>query len=277
MSATDPPQYPNAPLAIVAFEVRFPEWAEVAGQQMRARLRAALRDLLPLVENITQQQVSVSLGAPLPASVERRLLPRFVTRDRTTALVVDENLLVVETTRYAGFASFRPIIETAVTALAELGPPDAVSRVGLRYIDEVRIPSVTESPGDWRGYIDDHLLATVDPDFLAGRVTPQGWQGLVQYGIGKDSALVLRYGPGDGYAVEPRGPTRRKEPPRPGPFFLLDWDSSWSPSDEVPEFDPAAILVICDQLHGPVRAMFTAACTQKLREEVFNMDRRDGV
>ena len=268
------PIYPNAPLAMVAVEVRFPEQPDGVGRRARDAIRAAVRESLPLVENITQEEIQVALGAPIPASVQRRTFPRFVTRDRTTALVVNESTMILETTQYSGYAGFRPLIETVLDAVARTTQPDGVLRVGLRYIDEIRVPSIKNLPGDWSGYIDSHLLAAVDPAFLPSELTPRTWQGLVQYSTGPDCTLTLRYGPGEGYAIDPRGATRRKDPPAPGPFFLLDSDSFWSANAEVPEFSAPRIAAIFDQLHAPVRELFKVAVTDGLRDEVFSQ-RRD--
>ena len=189
------PIYPNAPLAMVAVEVRFPEQPDGVGRRARDAIRAAVRESLPLVENITQEEIQVALGAPIPASVQRRTFPRFVTRDRTTTLVVNETTMILETTQYSGYAGFRPLIETVLDAVARTTQPDGVLRVGLRYIDEIRVPSIKNLPGDWSGYIDSHLLAAVDPAFLPSELTPRTWQGLVQYSTGPDCTLTFRIRP----------------------------------------------------------------------------------
>lgn len=271
------PSYPNAPLAVVALEVRYPEEPEGVSRRAQSLIRSALKAELPLVENVTHDQVEVALGAPIPPSVQRRTFPRFVTRDRMTALAVSDAAMVLETTHYDGYSRFRPLVESVVNAVAAAAHPEGVLRVGLRYIDEIRIPSIVKLPGDWDGFIDSHLLAAVDSEFLPVALTLRIWQGLVQYSSGPESTLTLRYGPRDGYAIDPRGPTRRKDPPPPGPFFLLDSDSSWVPGDDVPEFNPEQILEICDRLHAPVRALFRAAVTDKLRDEVFSVAREQRV
>jgi uncharacterized protein (TIGR04255 family) len=178
---------------------------------------------------------------------------------------------VLETTVYEGYENFRALIEGAVTAVEAAVRPDGILRVGMRYIDEIRVPSITELPGDWSGYIDSHFLATVDPALLAEtKLTPELWQGFVRYSTGVDSFLQVRYGPMDGYAVNPAGPTRRPNAPPPGPFFLLDSDSFWEPRDEVPEFSVQAVLDACDRLHPPTRSIFNAVSEPKLEEEVYS-------
>jgi uncharacterized protein (TIGR04255 family) len=183
------------------------------------------------------------------------------------AVVVQDATAVLETTVYEGYEKFRPIVELVVQTISDLLNPDGVNRVGLRYIDEIRIPSIDNSPGDWEGFIDPHLLAAVEPNFLPEGVTAQMWQGIVTYSTGDSQSLTLRYGPGNGYAVNPQADgAKRHNPVPPGPFFLLDSDSAWTASESVPEFSTATVMSIVDDLHRPVSAMFRAACTDRLRE-----------
>jgi uncharacterized protein (TIGR04255 family) len=263
---------PNAPLAITAMEVRYPELEPGAEKTFRSVVREGVRDVLPLMENVSEDTVQISPTGP---PVTRRLtFPRFVTRDRTTALAINPTVTVLETTDYNGFQAFTHLIAHSMTALEAAFTPDGITRVGLRYIDEIRVPSVKDLPGDWHGYIDEHLLATVAPDFLEKTgLEPQAWQGLVQYSTGPDQNLQLRYGPQDGYAVDPNGPTRRKRRVAPGPFFLLDSDSFWQPSEEVPPFSADFIVDLCKRLHEPLEHIFRVVSTDRLWKEVYENER----
>ena len=267
----DTPPFPNPPLVLTVLEIRYPEIAGGLGDDKPMVLKAALSEHLPLMESQTEEQFAVAIGAPVPASVQRRIFPRFSTRDRTTALLVKQDALVLETTTYAGWEEhFRPLVSEVVNALGRVSRPDGVLRVGLRYIDEIRIPGIESAPGDWRGYIDEHLLAGAAPDFIPTHMQPSVWQGVAQYQTVTGSTLAVRYGPQEGYAVDPQNATRRQCPPHPGLFFLLDSDSYWLSDEEVPEFRADWILDCCDQLHAPAREFFKIAVTDKLRDEVFN-------
>ena len=185
--------------------------------------------------------------------------------------------MVLETTDYRGWEKhFSPLVGEVVSALERVCRPDGVLRIGLRYIDEIRVPGIDTAPGDWRGYIDEHLLAAADPDFIPANLQPSVWQEIVQYRSTAGATLTVRYGPQEEYAVDPRGPTRRKDPPRAGLFFLLDSDSCWLSDEEVPEFETDWILECFDLLHEPVREFFKIAVTDKLRDEVFNQPRGNG-
>lgn len=267
--------FPNPPLALTVLEIRYPDLPEGIGRRAQQQMKHALRDRLPLIEYMSEDQVEVAIGAPMPASVQRRSFPRFTTRDRTTALVVKQGALILETTTYQGWEDFRLAIEDVIRALEDVNRPDGILRIGLRYLDEIRVPSITEVPGDWDGYIDSHLLAAASRDFMPQSLQPASWQGLVQYKTTSDSTLKVRYGPKSGHAVNPAGPTRRRNSPKPGPFFLLDSDSFWVADEEVPEFETKTILELCDSLHAPTREFFRVAVTEKLRSEVFEREDYD--
>lgn len=144
---------------------------------------------------------------------------------------------MVETRDYCGWEnSFSPIIADVLEAVEQTCPPDGVLRVGLRYVDEIRVPGVESIPGDWSGYIAEQLPAASDSGFIPASLRPSAWQGLVQYQVENGLTLTVRYGPLEGYAVDPSSPTRRQTTERSGPFFLLDSDSFWQSEDTVPEF-----------------------------------------
>lgn len=254
---------PNAPLVLAALEVKYPELTPTQAHTARPAVRDAVRGALPLTENINENIFAIGPDGPMPT--QTRTFPRFTTRDRTTALAITSQAAVLETTDYDGFSAFHSLIRLVMKAIEDAVQPDGIVRIGMRYIDEIRVPTVTELPGDWSGYIDHHLLAAVSPDFLAKtELQPKAWQGLVQYATGPDQVLQVRYGPQEGYAVDPKGPTRRKNPSRPGPFFLLDSDSWWEPSDEVPAFTAAMVSDVCTRLHPPLRHIFAVVSQERL-------------
>lgn len=260
------PVFPNAPLALVALEVRYPELVDpinVPG------LRRAVRDLLPIPGNTSHD--TITFGGPAPV-VERQVFPRLMSRDRSSALVVTNEALVLETTTYDGYEEYRKLIERVVTAVADVAQPDGVQRVGMRFIDEIRVPGVDEPPGDWTDWIVEGLLVPLGPELQVGPESfkPRNWQGTAVYDAGSGYAVKMKYGPQVGFAVPPQGPTRRRDAPKGGGlFFLLDSDGAWTPRDEVPEFQAETILKACDTIHEPLSMLFKEVGTERLVNEVF--------
>jgi len=270
--------YPNAPLALVAVEVRFPEAPSERALPMP--LQRSFRDLLGeawVIESRKVQQVEFALGpgGPGAQAVQQTVVPRFTLRDRTLAVALTDSSLTVETTNYRHYLDFRAVLERVFAAAAELLQPDGVARVGMRYIDEIRVAGIVEDcPADWREWLDPSLLPPKLDEMVSEEYQPAAWDGAVRYVIGPDRSLVLRYGARQGYAVQPRGSLNRPSAPPPGPFFLLDFDSFWEPLD-IPEFDPAGLIETCDVLRTPVRSLFDLVISDKLRRDVFMKEPTD--
>jgi uncharacterized protein (TIGR04255 family) len=270
--------YPSAPLALVAVEVRFPEAA--AERPLPMPLQRSFRDLLGtdwVIESQRVQQLDAfGPGGAGHQSVQQIVVPRFTLRDRTLAVAVTEGSLTVETTSYRHYGEFRGVLQRAFDAAERLLAPDGVARMGMRYIDEIRVPDVSEGHLErWRGWLDATLLPPQMDAMVADQYLPAAWDGAVRYATGPQRSLVLRYGARQGYAVQPRGNLSRPSLPSPGPFFVLDFDSFWEPLD-IPAFESQELTRTCDELRAPVRALFDLLVTDRLRTEVFMRDRDDG-
>lgn len=268
--------YPHAPLEFVAFEVRYPLAPALVQESMLPQLQKAFYEWLPLVEPLATVEAEVQslMGAvsTVPIQGPPSFGIRFLSRDRHSSVSVTRNKLTLETTTYPGYVEFRASISRALEALERLDAAiPGVSRIGLRYIDEIRVGRKIAKPTDWNGYIDARL---VGPLTMANEsVTAELYQGLVQFNLGDGRHAVMRFGAMQGQAVG-NAPLRRRSRPESGPFFLIDVDGFWSSGDAVPEFSLARVLETCDALHDPVHSLFEASLTDRLRREVLRSTRR---
>lgn len=259
--------YPNAPLVLFAAEIRHSEGPPLTSGE-EAALKRALRPEFPISKSLVVTSFSATVGGP--SQMAQRTFPRMMSRDRSTSITFRDAAVVVETTSYVHFEALVAIIDRATSTRQEIAPIDGLERVGIRYIDEVRVPDVGDSLRDWQEWVHPSLLgATVLSGELGLEAGP--WQGVAVF-VPKDGpsgqGVVLRYGPADGYAVDPSGDLRRPTPPS-GPFFLIDIDSYWTPEAQVPAFETAQIHETLMLLHGPVRALFESLITKRLRKEVL--------
>lgn len=253
----------NAPLALVVLEARFPP----VGGPLRPPVFRAIRDAVSpnwVIEGAKHQIVQFGLGAGgvVAPSVQTEDVSRITTRDRTSTVTVRAESVTVETTRYSGYESFRELLGTTLGSVQHVLQPDGVVRLGMRYVNEVRVPD-GPSPNRWIGWITNSLLAPA----VTG-LEPSTWASAVQYNLDGGRILALRYGPTDGPVVDPSGPVRRVPPPAPGPVFLLDFDSYWQPFD-IPAFAADTLLTTCDLLRDPVRRLLDGLVTDRLVNEVF--------
>lgn len=271
--------YPNAPLKLVAAEVRYPLSPRLAKLEPDALLER-LGDLVPLAEE-DQPLMQVMVG---PAGVEppastplgsRRL--RLLSKARHLAVTITGTNTIIETTTYERFEVFQEVVGRVFDALEKLGPPVGIERLGLRYIDEIRVAEVSESPGDWQEYVDSSLLAATDAS--AGALAdmgqhPEVWQGLIQFSGREGRGLHLRYGAGLGTVVNPNGPLRFPGGTDERPAFIIDLDSFWGPA-ELSDFSVPSLVKECEGLHEPLSRLFERIITDRLRNEVLRTGKED--
>lgn len=261
--------YPNAPIVLAALEVRHPA-VEPLSQPDQNRMKRLLVDYVPILREATVMnlQATVGVGAG-PPEVTTVAVPKFFSRDRTTAVTFRADAFVIETTKYGRYERIREVAAAALDARQEVAPVDGVERLGLRYIDEIRVPGMESAGGPWDVWVASALTGSTHVGEEIGLPALQ-WQGTTVFNNGPERTMVLRYGPRDGYAVDPAGDLKRSAPP-PGPFFLIDIDSFWEP-ENVPEMERDHLLRTSDALHAPVRRLFEALITEKLRKEVLRLN-----
>lgn len=261
--------YPNAPIVLMVVEVRHAACEPLERAQV-TQLSTLVRDEFPLPGEINELSVELQAipGAPPTQYQKVATFPRWTTRNRRTALTVRQNSLTIETTQYGSYERVRALLKLALQARIAVDPPPGVERIGLRYIDEIRVPAESEdgrpSWGDW---VDPTLLGPVDIGPKLSLV-PTAGEGVIVFSNTDNRALVLRYGAQEDLAVQSTPDLRRPMPP-PGPLFKFDIDSYWQSGDEIPEFTTDYILAQSDDLHRPVRGVFESLISDRLREEVL--------
>jgi uncharacterized protein (TIGR04255 family) len=255
--------YPNAPVVLVALEVRHPTADPLTPTESRA-IKKLLSDQLPIERPGQQMNVQIMPGAASPATTTTEHFPRYINRETTLSVSIRKEAITIEASRYPGWEEFRALALSALDARMEIAPIAGVERVGIRYVDEIRIPDNGEV--DWADWIHLSLLG---PNSSIIDLPINQWQGVGIYGSQPGNMLVLRYGPREGFAVDPSSDLRRVKPTDGGPFFLMDVDSFWTPDGAIPEYDRDLLLATCNDLHMPVRALFEGLITDRLRDEVL--------
>ncbi len=252
--------YPSAPLAMVVFELRIPHTLSLAGRPAQTEVWEALKQRVPITQ--PEPAVQVTLGAPGMMQTQQGPL-RMLDRGRTLSVVVGAEVVVVESTGYRCFEEFREFLASVLTAL----PSEQIAgfgRIGLRYINEIRVPGVT-LPREWESFIAPALLAGTQLA-PAGLVAQVG-RAEVEY-FGENGARVtMRYGPASGRLVNAEGPMRTRTLEN-GPLFFVDLDSYWEnpPDCDLPEFSSDAILAQTTRLREPIHELFEAAITGGARD-----------
>jgi len=253
--------YPSAPVVVATVEVRHPETPSLT-QTERKKVKQALSRWAPIQRSSKQLIVTSVIGAAGAGDQAFEEFPKYFSRDSMLAISFRKEAVVIEATRYDGWLDFKQIIEAAVQARTEIGVPDAVERVGVRYLNEIRPEDGTSV--DWTEWLNTAVLGPIELGESVGLEAKQ-WQGQAVYGPEDGRSLVLRYAPGEGQAVE-TGQELVRSKFTPGPFMWIDIDSFWLHEVTLPEFDTEVILGKCVDLHTPLRTLFEKLITPKLRE-----------
>ncbi|OBF87839.1 TIGR04255 family protein [Mycobacterium sp. 852002-51163_SCH5372311] len=254
---------PTAPIALVTMEIRHPVTDSLT-ESSRSEVKRLLVDQLP----IERQAQDVSWGVAAPGSAPQPTAERFiryVNRDNTVAASLRGQAIVVETTAYNSFETFLETVMRVVDARAQVSSIVGMERIGLRYVLEIRIPPSDDGRIAWGNWINASLLG---PQAIApvGMLLTE-WQGAAVFRDPQpNKAVIVRYGPGVGQALDPNYHLRRATHVQPGPYFHIDIDSFWTPVGAIPEFNRDALIAILQDLYVPARSAFHEMITGRLKD-----------
>lgn len=259
--------YPNAPIRLVAFEIRHPFSLRSSRDDAIESFQSGVEGF-PILE--VEDAAQINLG-PLKSKSER--IHRLLTRDRRTSITLKPTSMAIESSRYDGYKIFRATISAVLERLREDFQIRGVERLGLRYWDEIRVDGNINEPSDWEDYIASELLyplkvSGTEP-FAEVAAEPSTYQSQIEFRISENHKIRFILGAfPSGRVVHGDGPLTVDPVNTSQPYFLLDIDSFWQ-TDQFEDFDEESILAHCDQLHGPVRRLFEASITEQLRNQVL--------
>ncbi|MEV4040863.1 TIGR04255 family protein [Streptomyces umbrinus] len=253
--------YKHAPLALVTAEVRFPYSPRLRHEDTLDRIQLALEELLPVRRTEKRFTVEISAGKDSKASTFN--VQRFLDRTHTLSLVTSPEAFTVETTRYGEFDSFLTFMTKVSEVLIQEKAIPAIDRIGLRFIDEIRVPESIENAAQWVDWVNPGLLPSIE--------TPPGplktSQGIALFDLGDSAQLQFQFAAVNGAPAVSNAFLRRQSDPEPGPFFVLDLDSFWQAAtpEESKDFTIDFLRSTLSRLHAPMGQVFQSALTDRLR------------
>lgn len=250
--------FANAPLAYVACEARFPLAPSLTGEESLASFVAAFADTLPIPE------VSTFLPSPeMGAGDGPEKQIRFLDKAKTASVAVTRRSVSVEATHYDGWDCFKPSVLRAIEAVASVAPIVGVERVGLRYINEIRVPDPVLDVSGWTKWIAAGVVSHLE--LIPGYTTESTQTVIEMSGFGRQ--VVARCAALVGSGVVGDQPLRRKTPATVGPFFVIDTDSyREAPGEEMLDCTSEALSPVLDELHEPLGELFQRAITDRSRQ-----------
>jgi uncharacterized protein (TIGR04255 family) len=252
-------RYENAPLRYVLFVAELRSAAVLGEPAALDEIHEALRGALPVRED--------SPGPPMLRSAIAGA--RFVDGAQHRAVIVGPSTVTVDTTAYSTFDEFSDFLGVVLGAVAGVAPGRACQRLGLRYVDEVRIPNVKSgSVRQWCDWINNDL---VPPVALKATEGHRDFSGVID--DTRDAGFGVRFAwhTGTGHVVQPQGPLLVPNPSEPGPYFAIDTDSYWNfiPGTDILTLGDSALKQHVDSLHDPVHEFFEMSLTDRLRNEIL--------
>lgn len=257
--------FPNAPLALVAAEIRFTDAARLRQQQTKDEVTIALEERFPFAEPLQQAELNLNLvaGGAQP-QIQERVGAVLKNANSTETLTIMSQSLTYETTAYASFEKLLEAVTAACDALDAAKVRPALQRVGLRYIDEVRVPEQVTDVRQWSTWINERLIGhlEVGPEDIPAT----GTQSVSTYDLGGGKGLNFRLAAlNQGPIVVPQFLKRPAIPS--GPFFVLDFDGFHDFTGQ--ETVPLSAAVVRDSLsavHVPCGTAFQRSITDEARK-----------
>ncbi|MGW5137558.1 TIGR04255 family protein [Nocardia beijingensis] len=257
--------FPDTPLALVAAEIRFTDSPRLRQQATLDAVALALESNFPYVQQTQQEalQFVVTPGGAAPAPAPS---PVVMTNQTTTASVsLTPSSVVYETTAYTEFPDLLEMVGAACRALLDAGVRPAIRRIGLRYIDEVRVPDQILDVREWSNWIDPRLI---DHLHVAPKGLPvQTTQCVTTYDLGEGRGFHFRFAAFGGGAVVQPHTLRRPRAFEEGPLFVLDFDGYQEfDAQSAVELDRDVVLKCLTAVHAPAGEAFQNSITDRARE-----------
>lgn len=212
----------NTPLVLALCQVRFSSMLSVADTASRSGFQRAIQSNYPVALQVQEGEVLVGFGENeigLRGEQRRSPLWQFSDLNDIWKIVLSQDFLSLETRKYVHFDDFLERLQEALDALIEHIQPTVGTRVGLRYINEIRSSSLNEL--SWFDVIRQDLLGPI--------AVPELMHNTSQ--VISVQQLLLRYPDDVGinihYGLLPGSTTLRLRPKGESPTdacYLLDFD-----------------------------------------------------
>lgn len=256
--------FPSSPLALVAAEIRFTDSPRLRQAETLDAIAVAVESLLPVhTQAEGGMNVQIINGQPQMQVVTGRVMKNV---DSTVAMSVFPDRLSLETTAYTEYSAFKDNVVACAEALVAAGVTPAVQRVGLRYVDEIRVPDTKVADArQWSDWIDRRLVDHLQLGPDAAPVVRA--EGFISYDLGDRKGLNFRFAALPVGAVVVTNNLVRKPFTENVPFFVLDFDGYQDfagPKATLLNTDVVAMSL--DAVHGPAGETFQNAITDQARE-----------
>lgn len=233
-------------LSLVIFRIDFSPILLLQGS-LKPEYQESLRSQFPNFDSKDSFEHTVILGGASDEKREERLtckLWEFSNLEKTIKITTRYNWFAVECLKYVSFQKFEDSVKTAFTNFKRFYEPIVCKRIGLRYINSIKIPE--GDPFKWAEYLSSFLANPIE-EFPSKESLVRA---MSQYTVAKDDCRIIINS----------GMPNREYPNKIGrKEFTLDFDCA---SDDCESKEPLSSLRI---FHDEIENLFEKCITNKLR------------
>jgi uncharacterized protein (TIGR04255 family) len=169
-------RYRRTSLRDVVCQIRFTPVLRIEQESPATFQEAARRADFVGYERHEVASIPLISGLALPMPIRpQRIEHRFVTREKTSFIVLAQDFVAVSTSAYQGWETFKPHVELAVRSLIDAYEPAHATRVGLRYTNVIVRSDLGLEGVAWRELLAPELLGMLashdDVDGVSQQVT----------------------------------------------------------------------------------------------------------
>lgn len=206
-------------------------------QQILDEIKRAVSDVLPEFETRDMVSVEMTIDQTQKKTKEKRF-KSFLLRNNATnnSLILEPSAIIFDLKKYNNYEELKGLVHKVIPNLGEQSPSIKVSKMGLRYINQIIIDE--GNPFDWTELIKEPLICSLD--FIEDRNELSRSVGVIE--INKsDYHVKFQYG---WFNSEFPNPIAKKE-------FLLDYDC-YSKN----ETDISSIFSQIEIFHEEIKELF---------------------
>lgn len=250
--------YDSPPLVLVLCQIRFTRKLKISDDAAVAPFQDAIELLYPKVDRVNQHSAQIQLSGAGPIGVQSASsspLWQFTDQNGDWTVSLSQESVSLETRSYAHFEEFVDRLRSVAQALILTIRPTFGTRIGLRYIDEIRVAG-----NDWSTAINPKLLGILsEPSFRENCSQSFSFLNLEA----GDAKINIQYGQfPNGTTVVPKPGTDTEE----GPFYLLDIDMSQEfVSPSLLAMNEAPIIDFVEKFHSTISSLFRWLTTDEYR------------
>jgi uncharacterized protein (TIGR04255 family) len=248
MSVKDHPTYPNPTIVEALCEIHFqlPEGTEW-DSSLFGEVFNQIQSNYPILEPVAGLRLQLPKGQDRK---EQRFFPaeqrmRYKHKSQTKLIQLSQDIMTLnELPKYPGWKVMKNDILDAWANVSKVIKPDAISRIGLRYIDKIARTKKNEKPGEWfkaSEYIPKSVLESL-PEFLSR----------IETRTSENNKIIITLGEFMSETV-----------PEEGPPFVFDVDTI---VEKEMKTNKKTIEQEIEQLHETVWTIFKASMTPRLEK-----------